>query len=58
MGNEGIYSVGEDMVEHKTWVFTLSFTHNPYNKMLHKIQGKMIEQNYNQIWHEIKANTK
>ena len=34
-----------------------TLTHNPYVKF-HKKYREMIEQKYNQIWHEIKANIK
>ena len=41
------------------WVFTLSFTHTTLTKKSHiKYRVHMIKQNYNQIWHGIKANTK
>ena len=37
---------------------TLSHTHNPYKKSHIKYRVHKIEQNYNQIWHKIKANMK
>ena len=36
---------------------SLSLSHNPYNKFPQQIQGIQDWINYNQIWHEIKANT-
>ena len=41
-----------------SWVFTLSLPHNPYNEISHKYRVHKIEQNYNQILHGIKVNTK
>ena len=39
------------------WVFTLSLSHTTFtNESNMKYRVQKIEQNYNQIWHEIKAN--
>ena len=51
--------LGKLLALHFTLSFhTLSHTHNPYKKPHIKYRVHKIEQNYNQIWHGIKANTK